>query len=385
MSKKFFLVMVIVVGAIIGLWSWTLVAPNNSISIGGSASVQPLLKKLTDKYTTADGKKMVYSATGSGAGITNVQEGVYEIGFISKEVNHADWKAKELNPPVDENKTLFETLKIEDINNSERYWNQLQQANKNGEIEDTYRSIEFARDSIVFVYNDKETGFDEFLEQSKLCFTFEIENGKFEKDGKSYNILNSIYSHDSQNNLISWNQLAVMIAENFSGDEQSKQNNVKLANQLVSKTLKVTPYSSTSGSGTRSSFYNLTHIEPGNAVKEYGANGTIYSKIEKSPGSIGFVSMLYGSATSKTVKSVKIKEKDGTEIWDPSSGASNLNTYPLTRPFIAIYKYSTDDEKLMHQLVNFLFWMASSNEVKNFYTSVGLTQYVVDSIHTSKN
>ncbi|ATZ17864.1 phosphate ABC transporter substrate-binding protein [Mesoplasma melaleucae] len=374
MSKKFFLVMVIVVGAIIGLWSWTLVAPNNSISIGGSASVQPLLKKLTDKYKTEDGKKFVYSATGSGAGITNVQEGVYEIGFISKDVKPSDWKSN----LIKENTTIFNNLKTEDIKNSEWYWNQLKETNQNGAIEDTYRYIEFAKDSIVFVYNDKGTGFDQFLEQSNLTFKFEIDNGKFVKDQTSYKILNAIYSPDSQNNLISWNKLAIMLAENYSDNDQQKEANIKLANQLVSSKTKITPYSSTSGSGTRSSFFNLTGIEPGSAVKEYGANGTIYGQIEKSPGSIGFVSMLYGSAESKTVKSVKI-EQDKV-IWDPSSGSSNLSTYPLTRPFIGIYKYSSANEKLMHQIANFLFWMATSEDVKDFYKSVGLTQYVVNEI-----
>ncbi|ATI73875.1 phosphate ABC transporter substrate-binding protein [Mesoplasma florum] len=374
MNKKFFLVMVIVVGAIVGLWSWTLVAPNNSISIGGSASVQPLLKKLTDKYKTEDGKKFVYSATGSGAGVTNVQEGVYEIGFISKDISAKDWSSL----PINENETLFKDLKEENINDKHWYSNTL--ASSQG-TEETYRSIEFARDSIVFVYNDQGTGFDKFLEQSNLNFSFEVnDEGKFDqKDNaqgeninRSYKILNEIYNNDSQNDLITWNRLAILIAENFS-EEGTKEQNIKLAQQ-VSSTAKVTPYSSTSGSGTRTSFTNLTGINPGNAVKEYGANGTIYSQIEKSPGSIGFVSMLYGSANSSRVKSVKIKQGDTT--WDPSKDDSEkLSSYPLTRPFIAIYKYDTNNKDL-NSILDFLFWMAASPEVKNLYSSVGLTQLV---------
>ncbi|ATZ21447.1 phosphate ABC transporter substrate-binding protein [Mesoplasma tabanidae] len=384
MNKKFFLVMVIVVGTIIGLWSWTLVAPNNSISIGGSASVQPLLKKLTDKYKTEDGKKFVYSATGSGAGVTNVQEGVYEIGFISKKVSPTDWDEKKgFEMPINENEALFKELKDEDINNKDWYWEQLQ---KQEGIEDTYRSIEFADDSIVFVYNDKGTGFDKFLEQSELkYFAFEVnEEGNIKEDKEnsrtnaSHQILKAIYSPDSQNNLITWNDLAVMIATLFSGEDKTViDKNIALANSLVSNKVKVTPYSSTSGSGTRSSFNNLTGIEPGNAVKEYGANGTIYGQIEKSPGSIGFVSMLYGASDSKNVKSVKITQNDN--IWDPSSKDPNqdLSTYPLTRPFIAIFKYNTDNEEKLHQIVNFLFWMATSKEVEKFYSSLGLSQVVL--------
>ncbi|AVN64291.1 MULTISPECIES: phosphate ABC transporter substrate-binding protein [Mesoplasma] len=373
MNKKFFLVMVIVLGAIVGLWSWTLVAPNNSISIGGSASVQPLLKKLTDKYKTEDGKKFVYSATGSGAGVTNVKEGVYEIGFISKDISDKDFDPL----PINENKTLFENLTNENINDKHWYSNTL--ASTPG-IEETYRSIEFARDSIVFVYNDQRTGFDKFLEQSNLNFSFEVsEEGNIKSNltnkevNASHEILKAIYSPNSQNDLITWNDLAVMIATSFS-ETQEINNNVALANSLVSNKVKVTPYSSTSGSGTRTSFNNLTGINPGNAVKEYGANGTIYSQIEKSPGSIGFVSMLYGSANSSTVKSVKINQGDTT--WNPSKDDSEkLSSYPLTRPFIAIYKYDTNNKDL-NSILDFLFWMAASPEVKNLYSSVGLTQLV---------
>ncbi|AVN62272.1 phosphate ABC transporter substrate-binding protein [Mesoplasma coleopterae] len=366
MNKKFFLVMVIVVGAIVGLWSWTLVAPNNSISIGGSASVQPLLKKLTDKYKTEDGKKFVYSATGSGAGVTNVQEGVYEIGFISKEIKEDDFEKE----PINENKALFSNLSKDAINDRKWYSNQL--ANTPG-VDDTYRSIEFARDSIVFVYNDKGTGFDEFLKKSNLEFKFEVdENGNFVKEEKSYRILNAIYKPDSQNDLISWNDLAKLIANEFSLPENKKAN--LLLAEEVSNKVKVTPYSSTSGSGTRTSFSNLTGIEPGNAVKEYGANGTIYSQIEKSPGSIGFVSMLYGSANSSTIKSVKIS--NGEKTWDPSNDSTQeLVDYPLTRPFIAIYRYDKNNNDL-NSILDFLFWMAASPEVQKIYASVGLTQSV---------
>ncbi|ASZ08989.1 phosphate ABC transporter substrate-binding protein [Mesoplasma chauliocola] len=375
MNKKFFLVMVIVVGAIIGLWSWTFVAPNNSISIGGSASVQPLLKKLTDKYTTADGKKFVYSATGSGAGVTNVQEGVYEIGFISKEILSDDWKDKKIiNESKVEEGGVFEQLSSEDLKNPNWYSEKLKEQE---DIEDTYRSIEFARDSIVFVYNDKGTGFSEFLENTKIDFHFEVlENGKFDPNGTSTQLLKEVYEHDSQNKLITWQQLALSIADKFSDDahkETNKQEALKVSNKI-----KVTPYSSTSGSGTRTSFTSLTDVHPGNAVKEYGANGTIYSQIEKSPGSIGFVSMLYGSAESSTVKSVKIK-KDNNE-WDPSNDNSEqLKDYPLTRPFIAIYKYDSNNEHLS-QIIDFLFWMATSKEVESFYSSVGLSQKIVNDI-----
>lgn len=362
MNKKLFLVMIILIGAIIGLWSWTLVVPTNSISIGGSASVQPLLKKFTNNYVTDDEKTFVYSATGSGAGITNVKNEVYEIGFISKKVNSKDWELL----PTDDTQLMSE-LPEWTKENKDEYYNQL--TNPSNFKEETYRSIELAKDSFVFVYNDKGTGFEQFLKDSKLSFTFKLNsNIQIVDDGAE--ILHNIYEKDNQKDLWTWQQLALYLADK--SDDNVKQSNQELAKKV--KTTKITPYSSTSGSGTRGSFSDLTSyngkgITPGQAVKEYNSNGAIYGQLINSPGSIGFVSMLYGENLTKDVKAVVI-EKEGQE-WNLNDKENLPSDYPLTRPFISIIKMNSQNPDF-HSVVNFIYWMTRSEEAEKSYKDLGL-------------
>ncbi|PPE06440.1 phosphate ABC transporter substrate-binding protein [Mesoplasma corruscae] len=363
MSKKLFLVLVIIIGAVIGLWTWTLAVPTNSISIGGSASVQPLLKKFTNEYKTEDKKYFVYSATGSGAGITNVKADVYETGFISKSINPADWEVQ----PVSENVNFFKDGAEKWTNDNQHSYSEF--IKKDETIQNgTYRSIELAKDSFVFVYNDKGTGFDKFLDNTGIEFSFGITDENT-IDEQGIEILKNIYQNNDTKELWTWKQLAKYLASK----NPTKLNSQAEAEKVSNK--KIIPYTSTSGSGTRSSFSNLTGgINPGQAAKEYNSNGAIYGQLIHSPGSIGFVSMLYGQNLTKDVKAVSVKK--GEDTWNLNKNEEkNKEGYPLTRPFIAIIKVDKSNKNFWRAL-DFIFWMCASENSLKHYQDAGLQKTI---------
>ncbi|MBY7704102.1 hypothetical protein JIY74_28015 [Vibrio harveyi] len=81
--------------------------------------------------------------------------------------------------------------------------------------------------------------------------------------------------------------------------------------------MKVTPYSTNSGSGTRSSFEHISGFKNnstkiGTAVNQYNSNGAIFTQLDKSDGAFGFVSMEYAQQIKNhsNLRAVIIKSND---------------------------------------------------------------------------
>ncbi|CBW54193.1 Phosphate ABC transporter, substrate binding component [Mycoplasma mycoides subsp. capri LC str. 95010] len=354
-NKKSLLFLNLCVLFIVSIWIWTFVSiKSNLINIGGSASADLVLQKLIKEYQKQTNKKFNYSSTGSGAGARNVINQTYSIGFISKSQNDLSIPKEIRNNLYDD---LTEFKKINDELSKKQVFNHLKT------LKDKYHYIDFVKDSIVFVYNIKNTGLtNQQIDQIK----FNVLNNKISSD--SQKALHKIYTNNKQSDLISWKEFYKLLTN-------KDENN-------ISSLIKVRPYSTNSGSGTRSSFEQISGLKDNNkkigqAVNEYNSNGAIFTQLDASDGSFGFVSMQYAQDLKKypNLRSVIIKQNN--QEWNLNKKNDNLLTYPLSRPFVALYKF-TDNQKLNDDILDFVYWFSYSNDqnVKKIYDHLGLIRKI---------
>ncbi|QVK06407.1 phosphate ABC transporter substrate-binding protein [Mycoplasma mycoides] len=354
-NKKSLLFLNLCVLFIVSIWIWTFVSiKSNLINIGGSASADLVLQKLIKEYQKQTNKKFNYSSTGSGAGARNVINQTYSIGFISKSQNDLSIPKEIRNNLYDD---LTEFKKINDELSKKQVFNHLKT------LKDKYHYIDFVKDSIVFVYNIKNTGLtNQQIDQIK----FNVLNNKISSD--SQKALHKIYTNNKQSDLISWKEFYKLLTN-------KDENN-------ISSLIKVRPYSTNSGSGTRSSFEQISGLKDNNkkigqAVNEYNSNGAIFTQLDASDGSFGFVSMQYAQDLKKypNLRSVIIKQNN--QEWNLNKRNDNLLTYPLSRPFVALYKF-TDNQKLNDDILDFVYWFSYSNDqkVKKIYDHLGLIRKI---------
>ncbi|MDP4040108.1 phosphate ABC transporter substrate-binding protein [Mycoplasma mycoides] len=354
-NKKSLLFLNLCVLFIVSIWIWTLVSiKSNLINIGGSASADLVLQKLIKEYQKQTNKKFNYSSTGSGAGARNVINQTYSIGFISKSQNDLSIPKEIRNNLYDD---LTEFKKINDELSKKQVFNHLKT------LKDKYHYIDFVKDSIVFVYNIKNTG---LTNQQIDQIRFNVLNNKISSD--SQKALHKIYTNNKQSDLISWKEFYKLLTN-------KDENN-------ISSLIKVRPYSTNSGSGTRSSFEQISGLKDNNkkigqAVNEYNSNGAIFTQLDASDGSFGFVSMQYAQDLKKypNLRSVIIKQNN--QEWNLNKRNDNLLTYPLSRPFVALYKF-TDNQKLNDDILDFVYWFSYSNDqkVKKIYDHLGLIRKI---------
>ncbi|QVK03173.1 phosphate ABC transporter substrate-binding protein [Mycoplasma mycoides] len=354
-NKKSLLFLNLCVLFIVSIWIWTFVSiKSNLINIGGSASADLVLQKLIKEYQKQTNKKFNYSSTGSGAGARNVINQTYSIGFISKSQNDLSIPKEIRNNLYDD---LTEFKKINDELSKKQVFNHLKT------LKDKYHYIDFAKDSIVFVYNIKNTG---LTNQQIDQIRFNVLNNKISSD--SQKALHKIYTNNKQSDLISWKEFYKLLTN-------KDENN-------ISSLIKVRPYSTNSGSGTRSSFEQISGLKDNNkkigqAVNEYNSNGAIFTQLDASDGSFGFVSMQYAQDLKKypNLRSVIIKQNN--QEWNLNKRNDNLLTYPLSRPFVALYKF-TDNQKLNDDILDFVYWFSYSNDqkVKKIYDHLGLIRKI---------
>ncbi|QVK05595.1 phosphate ABC transporter substrate-binding protein [Mycoplasma mycoides] len=354
-NKKSLLFLNLCVLFIVSIWIWTFVSiKSNLINIGGSASADLVLQKLIKEYQKQTNKKFNYSSTGSGAGARNVINQTYSIGFISKSQNDLSIPKEIRNNLYDD---LTEFKKINDELSKKQVFNHLKT------LKDKYHYIDFVKDSIVFVYNIKNTG---LTNQQIDQIRFNVLNNKISSD--SQKALHKIYTNNKQSDLISWKEFYKLLTN-------KDENN-------ISSLIKVRPYSTNSGSGTRSSFEQISGLKDNNkkigqAVNEYNSNGAIFTQLDASDGSFGFVSMQYAQDLKKypNLRSVIIKQNN--QEWNLNKRNDNLLAYPLSRPFVALYKF-TDNQKLNDDILDFVYWFSYSNDqkVKKIYDHLGLIRKI---------
>lgn len=359
MNRKFLIVVSIVFSIVTGLWIWTLASPKNVINVGGSASVDPIMQRATNKYTSDDNKSFVYSSTGSTSGINNLKSQVYEIGFISKEV-----KPEDFDKPVTEiKKPIFDQSKDE----FKKYFQETGI--------DEYHYVNFADDAIVFIYNVKDTAFAPFADK----FSFLVGSDGHIKDNE---ILKKIYEVDSQDKIIKWSTIAEMLMlqdVSMQGSEWQE----KLA-ALKANDIDVTPYASTPGSGTLTSFKNLTGVNPGKAVNRYGNNGSTFAQISRSSGAFGFVNLAFAREIAKShfknLRTVIITNEAG-DIWNIGQEPEipSDKPYPLIRKFFALFynDQSEKGKKRTETILDFIYWFATDPSLAKDYKDEGLLQVMV--------
>ncbi|UWD34788.1 phosphate ABC transporter substrate-binding protein [Mycoplasma cottewii] len=363
-NKRLLLIFILIIASICGLWVWTFSKSNNTISIGGSASADPIMQQLTNKYRQKTGQSFIYSSTGSGAGARNVINETYSIGFISKSETDNSIPEEIRNNLVRKDNNgdgiLFRQIEEGKVKKEETFKQIMSEKKTQDGKSQSYHFVDFAKDSIVFVYNIKGTGLTE-KESKDIAFNLG-EKGTVDK--KASQALEKVYSVNDQTKLVSWSEFYEAIT--------GKQVN------NISKNVKVTPYSTNSGSGTRSSFEHISGFKNnktkiGTAVNQYNSNGAIFTQLDKSDGAFGFVSMEYAQQIKnhKNLRAVIIKGNN--KKWDINEDSENYQDYPLNRPFIALYKMTDNDNK-NRQILEFMQWVSSSNEVSSSYQHLGLVQ-----------
>ncbi|WFQ94362.1 phosphate ABC transporter substrate-binding protein [Mycoplasma feriruminatoris] len=351
LNKKSLFFLILGMFFIFSIWIWTIVSiKSNLINIGGSASADLVLQKLINEYQKQTNKKFNYSSTGSGAGARNVINQTYSIGFISKSQNDLSIPDEIRNNLYDDS-TDFK--KIKDNSSKQQIFNNLKK------IKDKYHYIDFVKDSIIFVYNIKNTGLtNDQIDQIK----FNVSNNKISDD--SQKALHKIYTNNEQSKLVSWKEFYKLLT-----NKEEKN---------ISSQTKIRPYSTNSGSGTRSSFEKISGLKDkkqkiGQAVNEYNSNGAIFTQLNASDGAFGFVSMQYAQDLKKfpNLRSVIISQNN--QEWNLNKKTNNLLTYPLSRPFVALYKL-TDNQNLNNDILDFVYWFSFSNDqkVKKIYDHLGL-------------
>lgn len=352
MNRKFLITFVVLLSIIIGLWIWTLAIPKHVIDIGGSSSVDPLMQKITNKYQKEKKKKFIYSSTGSNTGVTNLIKNVYEIAFVSKDV------------PTERFPDGITEIVASDFLNDQGQTDETAFLNHMAAKGDGYFYLNFTNDPIVFIYNSQNTGLSPQIMQN-IRF---ILSGDNELSSSSKTILKQIYEHDDPIDLVSWFRLVHYLPmPDIDVGELAK----------VNKNLWVQPYSSTPGSGTWTSFQQITGgVTPGEAVNKYGNNGSIFYQVSKSPGAFGFVSMGYAQSISKYKYLQSVIIEKGSQLWDVKTQGNNSPSgpYPLTRPFNALFKNKANQDRQTLDILKFIFWFATNPELKQIYSEEGLFQ-----------
>lgn len=381
MSKKTSISLIIAFILFVGLWIWTLVMPNSGISIGGSSSADPVIQRLTNKYKTEYNQNFIYSSTGSQAGISNIENGVYKAGFISKSVP-GDLDA------VDDLNNFYKNAQEHDKTEA-GYLEYLKKAKENNE---KIHYSTFAKDSLVFVYNDEGINFEKYEKVMTLTLkqntkddssTDNIENNQI--DDPTYNILKEMYTPNSPNNLMTWKDLAEKMTEKAWKDKIINWAEYdELINYLPHVSdQKINPYSTPSGSGTRSSFIKIArNIEIGEAINIYSSNGSIFAQISRAGGNFGFVSMSYAKALADASLNLNVKainivipQKDSKPIiQNPIQlyKEKKLEEYTLTREFNVLFNLQQLTLEEIEKIGKFVYYISVSGDADDAFYEEGL-------------
>ncbi|WP_338971478.1 phosphate ABC transporter substrate-binding protein [Spiroplasma endosymbiont of Panorpa germanica] len=327
------------------LWIWTLVIPKNAHILGGSTSVNPVMQKLTNSYYKDTKKDFVYNSTGSQAGVVGVQNGSYEIGFISKEASDSTLTTGKWNQtPAQEDKiTNGQSSVAMSLKEIEKFDNTL--------------SLEFAVDAIAIIYNPP-SGWDDILSKN-LNFVFSKKDQASSKE-----MLQKIYDNKS-----TWRELAQFVKDNsFEPIDQEIVDRVP--------NTRILPITREDGSGTRDAFSSLTGVKEMPSANVVNSNGMMLQMV--SSGGFGYISYAFIPSITResgirltAVDNIRLANPvDSGDDWEnapvtdlknPESKEMPNNTeaihdkiYQFQRPFIAIFN---SYHKKINDITEFLIWI----------------------------
>ncbi|PPE04073.1 phosphate ABC transporter substrate-binding protein [Williamsoniiplasma lucivorax] len=375
MTKKIRLILIAMIALMLGLWVWTLAMSRDYLTIGGSASVDLILQRATGKYKKAKEQTLIFSSTGSQAGMNDMLKDVYDIGFLSRKLKDGPEQPEQ---DFDNDNTYWTSEKFDPQMSSEKYLTKVKSSKH------SYHKLTFAIDAIVLVYYPPASFDKDFQDK----FVVEIEpqaktkaqidqqpKMDISKNLTPQEVIQPIFAALKTDTRWTWRQLAQAIANKHPEDTklQSKVSQVSQA--------PIESYTMDPGSGTRSSFETAMGIKIGKANNVYSNNGSIFYQIDKSVGSIGYMSQSYAQHLKESgfshLKSVTIATAGKNEMFNPNTTDSSpdVNTdlakYPLTRPFNAVFKGNKDEKKLK-KIVDFLFWLATDPSLVAAFKEEGL-------------
>jgi len=353
MSKKASISLSVILTIVLGLWLWTLFIPKNNLDIGGSTSVDPVMQRLTNKYHEADKKAptFIYSSSGSRGGLSNTESNIYQMGFISREID-AEFQTQTINNG--------------DGSHSQAYEHEVSAENLSTYLEGLkdqpgkYNYFKMGTDAIVLTYHASPNFQKYYAKNFKISMA----------DQADRKLIYDIYQKK-----FDWKGLAqqLRIMGKITDDETTI--NQKL-NAREDKAL-IQPYARETGSGTRSAFENLIKFRefasgtnPSQAL-ETNSNGIMFTGIQASRSSFGYLSLNYLPAINqdKNLNAVVVDDFDplAQKNFSPRNGRivlQNFEKYALTRPFIGVFK-TTLSNKRISQIAAFLAWMSQALPKEN--------------------
>lgn len=340
MSKKAGILLSIVVGILVALWIWTLAVPKNSISIGGSTSVDPLMQRLTNQYRKNNKESFIYSSSGSQGGIKNIESNTYKMGFISKEI------------PQDGSISLVEDgskygLTADTLSDPEQIYKYL--ANTNS-LNDQKHYLKIATDAIIVVYHAPKLFVDNF--KHRFSIRINLEKNK-QVDEKSANLIKLIYGPNP-----TWSAIAQYLVDE--NPDKSKPDDAQVIAQLSKDSKnKLKAFSREPGSGTRNSFERQMKLDSDKSSTIHSSvlnsNGMMYQEMTHAS-SFGYLSLNYlGAVKANHDLNFLIIDADN-EPYDPEN-LTNFEDYPSTRPYIGLFKADLNLKNLK-QIAEFVAWMA---------------------------
>jgi len=354
MSKKASITLSVIITLVLGLWLWTLFIPKNNLDIGGSTSVDPVMQRLTNKYHEADKKapNFIYSSSGSRGGLSNTESNIYQMGFISREID-AEFQTQTINNGDGSNAKKYEDNQEVSVTGLTTYLESLKdQPGK-------YNYFKMGTDAIVLTYHASPNF------QKHYAKNFEISMASQADRQLIYDIYQKKFD---------WKSLAqqLRVLGKITDDETTIDQKL---NAREDKAL-IQPYARETGSGTRSAFENLIKFrefasgtKPSQAL-ETNSNGIMFTGIQASKSSFGYLSLNYLPAINqdKNLNAVIVDGFDPLKTdnfrRDGRIVLTEFENYALTRPFIGVFKTTLSNQRI-GQIAAFLAWMGQALPNKN--------------------
>ncbi|ASP27965.1 phosphate ABC transporter substrate-binding protein [Spiroplasma corruscae] len=379
MSKKISIFLISFLLIMLSFWIWTIATTKDSIVIGGSTSVNPFMQLATKSYSKND---FVYNSTGSQAGVSGVEKGMYEAGFISKDAVDGEGKSQTLSSGNSFIKDGY--WEVNKDGSFTDYKKQLKEYS-NSSKSNSFLSITIAIDAIGIIFN------------SPSYWSKQV-NGTSINDLVNFNInekddlLALLYEGN-----ITWYDLAskflaklnksnLDLLKTWNEDNKDAGNN------------KVPTFTREDGSGTRSAFSDLTKIKKMPNSNVVNSNGAMIEQIRSSTGfgyvSNGFIQNLSKDsgiylagiewqklASPLTEGNNPFKFSDESLSWEKSDTYNSnnefiINSYSFKRPFICIANIKSKHFEELYNFIEFLY-LWNEDDKENPFNIEGLVKSII--------
>jgi phosphate transport system substrate-binding protein len=304
------------------------------------------MQRLTNKYHQDHQNEgnFIYSSSGSRGGLSSMEAGIYQVGFISRNIDATLAKQVVTSDggfKIDQNKSQQE--------NQTALFAYLEKHQSDGE---KLNYFQMGTDAVVLTYYPTNDFAKYYADQFVI-------NPQADKDQQ---LIYDLY----QGNLT-----FVDLAMRLSGETRT-QVLQKLTN--VRNLTPIVPYARETGSGTRNSFellFNFQKFETGKPSKalEFNSNGIMFTGIQSAVNTFGYLSLNYLLAIRNDphLKTVLISDGNGHNF-DPLAAENfheneilleNFQNYTLTRPYIGLFKANTET-KILERIAEFLAWIGEA-------------------------